>query len=166
MPFRGGNGGVLLHNLSVYPERDIASFHACNFIFNLDELQDMLKEEITKVQRQYQPSTNSRRQQPLDFQVRQSVFIRSQYFWTTRPSKKLSEKYLRPYEIISQSSLQSFTLRLPDTIRAVHPVFHIFMLEPATTNTFQQCSEPLYHKWSLTICDGCFDTLKSSKMRS
>jgi len=24
----------------------------------------------------------------------------------------------------------------------------------------------LYHKWSLTICDGCFDTLKSSKMRS
>jgi len=23
-----------------------------------------------------------------------------------------------------------------------------------------------YHKWSLTICDGCFDTLKSSKMRS
>ena len=23
-----------------------------------------------------------------------------------------------------------------------------------------------YHKWSLTICDGYFDTLKSSKMRS
>ena len=21
-----------------------------------------------------------------------------------------------------------------------------------------------YHKWSLTVCDGCFDTLKSSKM--
>jgi len=26
--------------------------------------------------------------------------------------------------------------------------------------------EGKYHKWSLTICDGCFDTLKSSKMRS
>ena len=24
--------------------------------------------------------------------------------------------------------------------------------------------DPQYHKWSLTICDGCFDTLKSSKM--
>ena len=24
----------------------------------------------------------------------------------------------------------------------------------------------MYHKWSLTICDGCFDTSKSSKMRS
>ena len=24
----------------------------------------------------------------------------------------------------------------------------------------------IYYKWSLTICDGCFDTLKSSKMQS
>ena len=23
-----------------------------------------------------------------------------------------------------------------------------------------------YHKWLLTICDGCFDTLNSSKMQS
>ena len=28
------------------------------------------------------------------------------------------------------------------------------------------CNYTVYHKWSLTICDGCFDTLKSSKMRS
>jgi len=27
-------------------------------------------------------------------------------------------------------------------------------------------SKRKYHKWSLTICDGYFDTLKSSKMRS
>jgi len=129
-------------NLSVHLERDIASSHACDFVLNLDELQDTLKEEITKAQRQYQPSADSRRQQPLDFQVGQSVFVRSQYFQTTCPSKKLSEKYLRPYEIIAQPSLQSFTLRLPETMRAVHPVFHVSMLEPATPNTFQQCSEP------------------------
>jgi len=47
-------------NLSVYPERDIASSHARDFILNLDKLQDTLKEEITKAQRQYQPSTDSR----------------------------------------------------------------------------------------------------------
>ena len=28
-------------------------------------------------------------------------------------------------------------------MKAVHPVFYIFMLEPATPNTFSQCSEPL-----------------------
>ena len=47
-------------NLSVYPERDIASSRAHDFILNLDELQDTLKEEITKAQKQYQPSTDSR----------------------------------------------------------------------------------------------------------
>jgi len=61
----------------------------------------------------------------------------------TRPLKKLSEKYLRPYEIIAQLSPQSFTLHLPDTMRAIHPIFHVSMLKPATSNTFQQCSEPL-----------------------
>jgi len=129
-------------NLSVYPEQDIASSCACDFILNLEELQDTLKEEIAKAQRQYQPSADSRRQQLPDFQVRQSVFVRSQYFRMTHPSKKLSEKYLGPYEIIAQPSPQSFTLHLPDTMRAAHPVFHVSMLEPATPNTFQQRSEP------------------------
>jgi len=88
-------------NLSVYPERDIASSHACDFVLNLDELQDTLKEEIAKAQRQYQPFTNSCQQQPPDFQVGQLVFVRLQYFRMTCPSKKLSKKYLGPYEIIA-----------------------------------------------------------------
>ena len=54
-------------NLSVYPERDIASSHARDFVLNLDKLQNMLKEKIAKAQRQYQPSADSHRQQPLDF---------------------------------------------------------------------------------------------------
>ena len=112
-------------NLSVYPEQDITSSRACNFIIDLDELQGMLKEKIAKAQQQYQPSADSHQQQPLNFQVGQSVFVRSQYFQITCLSKKLSEKYLRPYEIITQPSLQSFTLHLLDTIRAVHPVFHV-----------------------------------------
>jgi len=45
-------------NLSVYPERDIASSCARDFVLNLDELQDMLKEKIAKAQRQYQPSAD------------------------------------------------------------------------------------------------------------
>jgi len=65
-----------------------------------------------------------------------------QYFCITHLLKRLSEKYLGPYEIIAQPSLQSFTLHLPDTIRAISSVFHVSMLEPAIPNTFPQCSEP------------------------
>jgi len=129
-------------NLLVYLERDIASSCARDFVVDLDELQGTLKEEIAKAQMQYQPSADSRRQQPPDFQVGQPVFVKSQYFRTTRPSKKLSKKYLGPYKIIAQPSPQSFTLCLPDTMRAVHPVFHVSMLKPTTLNNFQQCSEP------------------------
>src|SRR3979490_3107994 len=53
-----------------------------------------------------------------------------------RPSKKLSEKYLGPFEIIAQVGSISFTLRLPDNMRAIHPVFHVSMLELSTPNDF------------------------------
>jgi len=36
-------------------------------------------------------------------------------------------------------------------MRAAYPVFHVSMLEPATPNTFQQCSKPLP---ALVIIDG------------
>jgi len=130
-------------NLLVYPEQDIAFSCIRDFVVDLDKLQSTLKEEIAKAQRQYQPSADSRQQQPLDFQVREPVFVKSHYFQITRPLKKLSEKYLGPYEIIAQPSPQLFTLHLPDTMRAVHPMFHVSMLEPATPNTFQQRSKPL-----------------------
>ena len=36
-----------------------------------------------------------------NFKVGNKVFVKAQFFQTTRPSKKLSKKYLRPYEIIA-----------------------------------------------------------------
>ena len=56
-PFFANKGYHL--NLSVYPEWDIASSCVYDFVLNLDKLQDMLKEEIAKAQRQYQPSADS-----------------------------------------------------------------------------------------------------------
>ena len=47
-----------------------------------------------------------------------------------------------PYEIIAQPGTLSYTLRLPDNFRAVHPVFHISMLEPATPNPFPDRTIP------------------------
>ena len=36
-----------------------------------------------------------------NFKVGNKVFVKAQFFRTTQPSKKLSKKYLRPYEIIA-----------------------------------------------------------------
>ena len=54
----------------------------------------------------------------------------------TWPSKKLTEKYLGPFELIAQVGSISFTLRLSNSMRSIHPVFHTSMLEPSTPNQF------------------------------
>ena len=40
-------------NITVHPECDIASSRACNFIIDLNELQNTLKAEISMVQQHY-----------------------------------------------------------------------------------------------------------------
>ena len=125
-------------NITVHPERNIASFQAYNFAVDLNELQSTLKAEISVAQQRYQKSADAQHSPTPDFKVGNKVFVKAQFFRTTRLSKKLSEKYLGPYEIISQPGTLLFTLRLPESMHSVHPVFHVSMLEPATSNTFSK----------------------------
>ena len=68
--------------------------------------------------------------------------MKAKYFWSTRPSKKLSEKNLGPYPIIAQVGSLFFTLRLPDSMHAVHLVFHVSQLKPAIPNTIPNRTQP------------------------
>jgi len=77
-----------------------------------------------------------------DFKIGDEVFVLSKFIKTTRPSKKLSEKYLGPYKIIGQPGSHSFTLHLPDSMRAIHPVYHVSMLEPSPPNTIPNRIQP------------------------
>ena len=67
-----------------------------------------------------------------------TTFVKTQFFQTTQPSKKLSKKYLRPYKIIAQPGTLSFTLYLSESIHSVHPVFHVSTLKPAMSNIFSK----------------------------
>jgi len=125
-------------NITVHPKHDIASSRARDFTIDLNELQNTLKTEISVAQQHYQKSADARRSPTPDFKVGDKVFVKAQFFQTTWPSKKLSEKYLGPYEIIAQPGTLSFTLHLPESMYSVHPVFHVLMLEPTTFNTFSE----------------------------
>jgi len=98
-PFFANKGYHL--NITVHPERNIASSRAHDFTIDLDELQSTLKTEISAAQQRYQKSADVGHSPALDFKVGDKVFIKAQFFQTTRSSKKLSEKYLRPYKIIA-----------------------------------------------------------------
>jgi len=123
-------------NITVHSECDIASSWAHDFAVDLNELQSTLKAEISMAQQRYQKSTNARCSSASEFKVGDKVFVKAKFFWTTQPSKKLSEKYLGPYKIIAQPNTLSFTLRLLGSMHSVHPVFHMSMLKPAMSKNF------------------------------
>jgi hypothetical protein len=122
-------------NITVHPERDLSSARAREFAVDLDELHQSLRLEIAAAQERYQGPADARRSPAPDFKVGDEVFVKAKFLRTTRPSKKLSEKYAGPYKIIGLAGPLSFIIKLPDSLRAVHPVFHVSMLEPAPPNT-------------------------------
>jgi len=113
-PFFANKGYHL--NITVHSKHDIAFSQACDFAIDLDELQSTLKTEISTAQQHYQKSTDARRSPASDFKVGDKVFVKAQFFHTTWPSKKLSKKYLGPYEIIAQPSTLLFTLHLLESM--------------------------------------------------
>ena len=135
-PFFANKGYHL--NITVHPKRDIASSWACDFAVDLNKLQSTLKAEISVAQQHYQKSADVQHSPTPDFKVDDKVFVKAQFFRTTWPSKKLSEKYLGSYEIIAQPGTLSFILYFSESMHFVHPVFYVSMLKPTTSNTFSK----------------------------
>jgi len=83
----------------------------------------------SQAQQHYQESADSCRLPAPNLKFGQKVYMKAQFFQTTRPFKKLFKKSLGPYEIIAQTSSNSITLQLPQLMHAIHPIYHISMLE-------------------------------------
>ena len=134
---KGYNPAITIHS-----EYELTSLKAQDFVTDLQELHDQLRITIRESQDRIQQFADKNRIPPPEFKIGDKAFVKAKFFRTTRPSKKLSEKYLGPYDIISQVGPLSWTLRLPDSMRAVHPVFHVSMLEPSTPNTIPNRVQP------------------------
>ncbi|MBW0472090.1 hypothetical protein O181_011805 [Austropuccinia psidii MF-1] len=49
---------------------------------------------------------------------------------TTRPTKKLSERWLGPFEVLKRMGSHAYHLKFPFQWNSVHPAFHVSLLEP------------------------------------
>ncbi|MBW0558201.1 hypothetical protein O181_097916 [Austropuccinia psidii MF-1] len=54
---------------------------------------------------------------------------------STRPTKKLSERWLGPFPILKKVSTHAYHLKLQYQRKSIHPVLHISLLEPVKTST-------------------------------
>ena len=88
-------------NLTVKSKIGLSSTPAQEYTSDLSELHDFLHSEMALVQKCYQGPADARRSTPPDFKIGDEVYIKAKYFRSTRPSKKLSDKNLRPFAIIA-----------------------------------------------------------------
>ena len=117
-------------NISVYLEQDLIFEWACEYSINPDSLYQFLYKEMAAAQLWYQGPADIRWTLTSDFKIGDQAFIKVKYFYTTRLSRKLIERNLGPFTIITQPGTHSITLQLLDSMKSVHPVFHVSWLEP------------------------------------
>ena len=97
---------------------------------------------MVEAQLRYQGTVDTSQIPALEFPIGSWAYVKVQFFRTTCPSKKLADKFLGLYKVIVQPGTHSVTLHLPDSLRTVHPMFHVSMLEPATLNAIPDQVQP------------------------
>src|SRR5258708_6644557 len=119
-----------------------SSSEAQRYVADLDQLHSQLKASIAEAQECYQKAVDRQWIPSPAFRIGDRVYVKAKFFHTTRPSRKLVEKNLGPFEIIGTPGTHSITVRLPQQFRGVHPVFHISQLEPTFPNPFPHREQP------------------------
>ena len=128
--------------ITVHPEVDVANVYARNYVVDLQELHEFLREQITYAQTRYKETGDRVRSPDPKLEIGDQVFVSAKFLRTTRPTRKFSENFLGPYEVIGKPSAASYTIRLPKSLAQVHPVFHVSQLEPHHPNPFPGREEP------------------------
>ena len=89
-------------SLTVHPERDLTSARAREFAVDLDELHAELRKTIAEAQTRYQVQADKHRLLAPEYQPRDMVYVNSRNIRTSRPTKKLAEKFLGPFEVLAK----------------------------------------------------------------
>ena len=113
-----------------------------SFVTDLRLVHDDLKRAIEDAQRRYQIPADKRRTPAPKIEMGDCVFILTRFIKSTRPTKKLSEKYLGPFEVIGKPGTHSYLIKLPNHLYAIHPVFHVSQIEPAPLSNISNRVNP------------------------
>jgi hypothetical protein len=121
---------------------NVTSYAAQQYAEDLDTLHNYLQEQIRVAMEQYAKAAASRRVTPPEFAVGSKVWLSSENIKTKRPSKKLDHRRLGPFEIIAKVSTHAVRLQLPPSLKSIHPVFHIRLLEPYVADNIPNRRQP------------------------
>ncbi|MBW0468656.1 hypothetical protein O181_008371 [Austropuccinia psidii MF-1] len=103
---------------------------AGNLSTKLQSIHQLVKEELESEISRFKNYADRNRTIPPDFQLGDKLWLTSKNIKTTRPTKKLSERCLGPFEVLKKVGSHAYHLKLPLQWKSVHPVFHVSLLEP------------------------------------
>ncbi|MBW0569815.1 hypothetical protein O181_109530 [Austropuccinia psidii MF-1] len=98
-------------------------------------VQQDVKRELEAAINRFKRYADKSRAIPPVFNPGDMVWLFSKNIKSTRPTKKLSERWFGPFPILKKVSTHSYHLKLPSQWKSIHPVFNISLLEPVKTST-------------------------------
>ncbi|MBW0526553.1 hypothetical protein O181_066268 [Austropuccinia psidii MF-1] len=101
----------------------------------IQSVQQDVKRELEAAINRFKGYADKSRASPPDFNRGDMVWLSSKNIKSTRPTKKLSERWLGPFLILEKVSTHAYHLKIPSQWRSIHPVFHISLLEPVKKST-------------------------------
>ncbi|MBW0548403.1 hypothetical protein O181_088118 [Austropuccinia psidii MF-1] len=120
---------------------------AGNLSTKVQSVQQDVKRELEVAISRFKRYADKSRASPPVFNPGDMVWLSSKNIKSTRPTKKLSGRWLGPFPILKKISTHSYRLKLPSQLRSIHPVFHISLLEPVKTSTipnrYQELPPPI-----------------------
>ncbi|MBW0558370.1 hypothetical protein O181_098085 [Austropuccinia psidii MF-1] len=101
----------------------------------IKSVQKDVKRELEVAIDRFERYADKSRASPPVFNPGDMVWLSSKNIESTRPTKKLSERWLGPFPILKKVRTHAYHLKLPSQSKSIPPVFHISLLGPVKTST-------------------------------
>jgi hypothetical protein len=107
--------------------------------------------ELWKKFVKYQVKHYNRTHMHWTYAVEDQVHFNTKNFRTKKPHKKLDNKFMWPFEVIEHIGKQTYKLQLTPMYKALHPVFHISLLEPYMERPRTGSHRFYLYYWKITM---------------
>ncbi|MBW0547550.1 hypothetical protein O181_087265 [Austropuccinia psidii MF-1] len=91
----------------------------------IQPVQQDVKRELEVSINRFKGYADKSRESPPVFNPGDMVWLSSKNIKSSRPTKKLSERWLDPFPILKKVRTHAYHLKLPSQWKSIHPAFHV-----------------------------------------
>ena len=124
-------------NINLWDHEQAQQWMAQDFVTKMILINDTLQEQMTQTQTMYEEFSNHRRDHGLIIKEEDMVWLDARNLVTEYLSKKLSNKFKRPFHIICIIRTHTSKLKIPENW-GHHNVFDNYLLRLAATDSLSE----------------------------